>query len=233
MTARQNSSWTLESELCKVAEATDISHALYILGLLSSPTMSFHLDTIENKWVRGGAETYLYSFTVKESGNKPVKALIKACVAFVPGGTLDGILQSWVERRELLASHGIIVPKLYGWGHGVIIEEFIPYSIRELLLRSIELPRTILDQLVTYAASLSKLGFAPLNHFDDLRSHGDDIVAIDFGEDLGPPSLVSVPQPRMFKMMCDYLESIGIYIPTKVMDDLNGIFAAQGGVFFH
>src|SRR3972149_3432393 len=93
-------SWTLEAELCKIAGVPDIGRALHTLGFLSSPTVSFRLNRTGNEWVRGGAETYLYRFNVAEEDLRPIEAVIKACVAFSPGTTLERILKSWIERRE-------------------------------------------------------------------------------------------------------------------------------------
>jgi hypothetical protein len=227
------SSWTLEDELCKIARVPNIGQALYALGFLSSPKAPFHIDRVDNEWVRGGAETYFYRFSVAEGDGIPKEALIKACVAFAPGNTLEKILQSWIERRELIAANGVIVPKLYGWGHGVVIEEFLPYDVHEILSRSVKPSRRILNQLVIYAASLSKLGFAPVGPFNDLRSHGDDVVAVDFGQDLGPPGVICAPRPRLFEMLCDYFKSVGVDLLTETLDELRATFAAHGGEFVH
>ncbi|MDD5093981.1 MAG: hypothetical protein PHV74_06340 [Dehalococcoidia bacterium] len=224
MTRDMESSWTVEDELCRVAETTNIGQALYKFGLLNSPTTQFYLDETGSKWARGGAETYIYPFSVTPEGSGKSELLIKACVAFDGGTTIENILNGWVERRKLLAANGVFAPKLYGWGHGDVIEEFLPYSVKDVLLQSIEPPSEILDLLVLYTASLSKLGFAAISPFHDLRSHGSDVVVVDLGQDIGPPGSMKTPQPELFGLLCDYLQSIGIHLSSDLLDELRATF---------
>lgn len=225
----RNSSWTLEKELCKVARCTNVGHALYTLGLLSTPSSKFKL--ISSKWERGGAETYLDRFQFLIRDQIPVDILIKACVTFTPGADLDSILDEWVDRRRLLSENGVKTPRLYGSGYGVLIEEFVPYELRTVLTSGGEKPAKVLDELARYAATLSRLGFSPVDPFKDLRSHGDDIVVVDFGRDLGPPGIMSGPQPIIFQRLRQYLMSLGIRLHSAEYDRLRCQFAVQGGEF--
>ncbi len=227
-----NTPWTLESELCRLAQESDIRVALCSLGLLSGPGAKFRLVEQSEKWDRGGAETYLYRFRIEEDDKDFVEVLIKACVAFAPGGTLNEILKSWVERRQILEKHGVSVPKLYYWGQGVVLEEFIPYTLRDVLSRGAEPSQTILNDLTKFAAALSSLGFAPIGPFSDLRSRGDDVVVVDFGQDLGPPN-VRMPTPAVFSELNSYLNSSGLSVSSQVWDELREVFAAHGGELLH
>lgn len=218
------SNWSLEKELCKIANKSDINSALYTLGFMPNMKSNFRFDETDSKWFRGGAETYIYHFRVIVNINNPIEAVIKACVAFAPDGNLNSVIEKWIERRKVLEQNGIAVPKLYAWGHGVIIEEFLPYEVNSLLKASSTAKNNLLKQLALYAASISSLGFAPINPFHDLRSHGEDVVAIDFGTDLGPARVSSAPQPKIFKMLCDYLQTSGISLSTEMIRELKIIF---------
>ena len=225
--------WSLTDELCKVAGVKKISDALHLLGLLNAPTASFHLINFDNEWRRGGAETYIYRFQIEEEPGQRRDVLLKACVAYAPGGSLDGLLRNWIDRRNLLSATGIQTPKLYGWGHGLVIEEFVQYQLVERL-KSGETPRkSLLGGLAKYAAALSKLGFAPVEPFADLRSRGDDIVVVDFGQDLGPPDVMTHPRPAMFSLLLEFLHNLGVRPNDGERDEMRGVFALAKGEHLH
>lgn len=225
--------WTLESELCKITKQADIADAVYTLGMTSSRTEQFELIADNKEWIRGGAETYLYRFGIVLSDTKKLDLLIKACVAFSPGTDLSKILADWIDRRNLLASNGIETPTLYGWGEGVLIEQFIPHDLNSRFAEAPENVPVLLDNLVGYAAALSRLGFAPVSPFHDLRSSGTDVVVVDFGQDLGPPGVADQPRKTIFDMLIAYVSSLKIPLDDNIEDSLRGKFAAQRGEFLH
>lgn len=232
MTNSTDSAWTLERELCTLTSTADVGSALKQLGLLPDADSSFRLHEQSKEWDRGGAETYIFRFRVEAKDARPIDALIKACVAFAPATTLQAILQGWIERRELLAANGVGTPALYYWGKGVVVEEFVPFEVKALLERKQSLPK-ILNGLSLYAAALSRLGFAPVEPFRDLRSHGEDVVVVDFGEDLGPAGITTGGGPRLFDALCRHLKLTGLNLPARRVDELRAMFAAASGEFLH
>lgn len=229
----ESSQWTLEGELQKVAQVDGIAAALHELGLTNRIESTFLLLGGDGEWVRGGAETYIFRFQVDEVGERPKDVIIKACIAYSPAANLGDILQQWIQRRRLLQANGVQTPHLYGYGEGVIIEEYIEHSLSEIIKMASPNRNELVRELAIYAAALSKLGFAPIEPFQDLRSRGSDVVAIDFGEDLGPAHINSQPQSEIFSMLSAYLQKLGIDLNDREIDELRTVFAAHGGVFLH
>lgn len=229
MTSTDSNQWSLAAELQKVAGVEGVATALHALGLVSRPESSYRLVGGDGQWVRGGAETYIFRFQVDEEGKAVKDVMIKACVPFAPGVDLNEILDHWVQRRNLLRANGVETPHLYGYGHVVLIEEYIPHSLPETLCSATSSRKELLAGLTIYAAALSKLGFAPVGPFEDLRSRGRDVVAIDFGEDLGPPRVNNKPRPEMFEMLAAYVRRLGVNLSDNETDELNGVFAAHEG----
>jgi hypothetical protein len=212
-----------------LTQCSQVCEALHVLGLLADPAVPFRL--IAGNWVRGGAETYFSKFEVLPHGQPGLTILIKACVTFTPGVDLDSVIGEWVRRRRLLSENGIKTPRLYCAGFGVLIEEYVPYELRNLLSYSRRRPAKLLADLVTYCETLCRLGFTPIDPFRDLRSHGSDLVVVDFGADLGPPGVVPTPQSILFKKLQQYLSVQGIKLEPSEYDRLYGLFAAQDLTF--
>lgn len=233
MTSTGSSQWSLEAELQKVAEVDGIAAALHALGLISEPQSSYRLLGGGGEWVRGGAETYIFRFQVDEEGKELKDVIIKACVAFSPVVALSNILDQWFQRRNLLRSNGVETPHLYKHGHGVLIEEYIPHSLPEALNAVTSSREELLAGLAIYAAALSKLGFLPIDPFHDLRSRGRDVVAIDFGEDLGPARVKNERQPEMFEKLAAYIRKLGVNLSHTETDELRAIFAAHEVELLH
>src|SRR5207302_62735 len=103
-----------------------------------------------------------------------------------------GRLDVLMERRSMLTSEGVSVPELFARGRGVLLEEHIPWLLREHVRSTTpddeHVPR-LLAELYRLAVVLDELGFAPLSPFADLRTDGARVVVVDFGEDLGGPGM--------------------------------------------
>jgi hypothetical protein len=222
----ESSKWTLEGELQKVAEVDGLAAALHKLGLINRIESTFLLLGGDGEWVRGGAETYVFRFQVDEVGERPKDVIIKACAAYSPGAGLSDILHQWIQRRRLLQANGVQTPHLYGYGYGVIIEEYIEHSLCEVIKMASPNRNELVRELAIYAAVLSKLGFAPIGPFQDLRSRGSDVVAIDFGEDLGPAHINGQTQSQIFSKLSAYLQELGLVLSDKEINELRTIFAA-------
>lgn len=189
--------WTLNTELCKLAFVESVPMALCRLGLLDDVDEEFGLLLDEGGWQRGGAETYIFKFQVRKRAVN-LNCILKACVAFHPKG-IESILESWIERRHLLKSNGVSTPRLYGWGHGVLLEELIPYQMSTAVASGAN--SSILEELARTYGIVSRLGFAPVRLFEGLGSRGTDVVVIDVGEDLGPPEITNASGRRIFDLL--------------------------------
>ena len=211
--------WSLEKELCKLIGAEDVDEALYRLKITTEK--GFPVDIMRSdSWERGGAETYIYKFWVKEGESSQTGYIIKACVAFSPASSLDDILTEWVSRRTLVEANGVSTPRLLAYGHGVILEELIPYGLKERLLELKELAPLLLNQVAVVLGTLLKLGFSPVGILDDLRTRGDDVVMIDFGEDLGPPHIYSDKASEVSEHLLTKVQEWGVTLSVSVAADV-------------
>jgi hypothetical protein len=177
--------WTLENELCDILSIKSIPAALAVAGIIESQDQFEGLSCISD-WHRSGAETHLYIFDVLSNTNSR-RIVLKACTPTAPTSrSIDQILNEWIARRNLTASHGISVPKLYGRGKGILLEEYIPYTLQEVLSETNNMSAVV--DAASLLGTLSRLGFEPISTLTDLRSRGTDAVLVDFGSDLGQPS---------------------------------------------
>ncbi len=149
-------------------------------GMLQTPSADYKLIT-ECPWNMPGSESYVMQFAVATPGNDIRRFISKACVKLpvIPS------FGDWVGRREILEAEGVITPKLHALGRACLIEEYIPYDLRTAYtLADSPTKSRLQEQFVSTCQSIWRLGFRPVR-LHDLRSHGDDVVLIDFGSDLG------------------------------------------------
>jgi hypothetical protein len=141
---------------------------------------------IINDWMQLGNETYLTDFVAHDSNGEDVHFVAKACIKYFPVETMD----EWIMRRELLVDSDVKVPILLTRQRALIIEEFIPYSFREAYAMADEEQKRILQQefIDTYKR-VSGAGFGPFS-LHDARSHGNDVLLVDMGEDIGAPKKI-------------------------------------------
>lgn len=199
----RETNWTIENELCRLSGISDWREALVALQIVDPDESIGPIETVD-AWYPAGAETYLYTFRIHTEANVRHLAL-KACVRFSPGGSIDGIIDEWIARRRALSGAGVSTPRLYSYGMGVILEEYIEHDLATLVKDgAIELQK-VLDQLIFLAGVLRSLRFTAVAPFKDLRSRGSDIVAVDFGEDLGPADTLTGGDTYMIRHLRDYL----------------------------
>jgi len=133
------------------------------------------------KWIRAGGECYILPFELKNE-QKSIRGIFKAVLS--NGGNVD----IPVSRRKLLETNGMRTPHLYGYGGGVILEEFLPYNFDEALQKFGD----IALREVAYAYGvIAKCGFQPVTNglIRDFRANeSGKMHMIDFGGDLGEPS---------------------------------------------
>ncbi len=222
--------WTLESELCKLSNRNSLQHALLELGILKSDD-PFELSVVRD-WTRSGAETYLLRFRIAQSHVLRMDYVLKACVALPVGQTVDQILQRWIQRRAVLEEAGVGTPELIASGNGVLLEEYIPHSVSEMLAVHPERRFEFARQLAEAGGIVEGLSFSPLRLFDDLRSRGLDVVTTDFGEDLGPQG---VSGKSLWSMLRRYLDGAGVPLSDTDFLILKDIYdeAAHRATGFH
>lgn len=210
--------WSIEQELLTMSQQPTLNDALLYLGLLPPGEI---MSSIEGgEWVRGGGETFHIVFQIYTQNERVYKYIIKACVTFGGGTGVLSKVSEWISKRELLKISGISTPNLYATNNGLILEEFIPYSIKE-----VEFSPKILSDLAKLTGTLTNLGFSPMEgFFSDLRSRKDDVVIIDFGEDLGHPNQDHYPKDQLFLHLLGQLKKWKIELNKEIIDSLYSNF---------
>ena len=208
-------SWTLEKELRGLVDASTTGEALCRLGLASDPDDPPRLEEI-HPWRRGGAETYLYRFKVIGAAQEH-DVLLKAVTAFSTTRTLRELVDEWVCRRHLLASGGVRMPKFYFSGRGLLVEQYVEEKLAHRLRRRPANSVELTDQVFALAGIMDRLGFSPVSAFNRLRTDGESVYIVDFGQDLGPPGVRRRRQKGLLSEAKHWLTSVGNQIvdPTR------------------
>lgn len=201
------SEWTLAGELCKLSGRDTEAEALFTLGLIPSITLPYKVRVDSESWVREGLETYNLRFWISVNDECERAYIMRACIVPDIWRGLDAVVADWIARRELLEQNGISVPRLFVAAHAVLIEEFIPWNLQEYLAANHAARRVGLSMLLDYAATLARLGFAPLDAFSALRTHGDDLVVVNYGQDLGPPGMITGSRSDMWQSFLEVAEA--------------------------
>jgi hypothetical protein len=214
--------WTIEAELTKLTGCDFVAEALVQLGLLKFADEKFEIREIA-AWRRGGAETYIFEFTVTSSGGTR-HLVLKACVAFGVATTLANIFDEWLRRRSLLEQAGIETPALFAAANGVLIEEHIRWNLWDYISQyPAELDRVV--EVARYAGLLARLRFQPVDAFSDLRTRGLDVVAIDFGDDLGPPNVAAYRDEALLVQLHEFLRRRDISIDANLVRAVEAAYA--------
>lgn len=171
--------WSIEKELIKLSKKNSLKAALPVLFGTDFDEIP-HIEKITD-WYRSGSETYAFSFTIEQK-----HMFLKACCPSSPTISIDSILRSWIERRKIFERSGVPTPRLYGYGDGLVLEEFIPYH-----LEAVNPTQAGVENMMSAIQKISDVlinnNFSPVNPFGNLMSRGDDVVWVDFGQDLGNP----------------------------------------------
>ncbi len=218
--------WSLEGELCRLANAPDVATAFAKLGFAANGHKLPRLRTVMD-WHRSGVETYSYVFAIMGGPDIKRKYRLKACAPFFQNTSIESILQSWILRRSALAAEDVSVPKLIASGSGLILEEEIPLHV-SVALRSASAEK-VLAQLLNIAAAIARLGFLPVSGFADIRSRGDDAVYVDFGSDLGPPNRLAASSDMIFKQFHEQFETWRYPLTLEQAGDFREKFLARLG----
>jgi hypothetical protein len=200
-------SWTLEKELRGLVDASTTGEALCRLGLASDPDDPPRLEET-HPWRRGGAETYLYRFKVIGAAHEH-DVLLKAVTAFSTSRTLSELAEEWACRRRLLAAGGIRTPKCYFSGRALLVEQYIEKKLAHWLRRQPANSVELTDQVFALAGVMDRLGFSPVSAFDHLRTDGESVYIVDFGQDLGPPGIKRRRGKGLLSEAKHWLTSVG------------------------
>ena len=191
----------LETQLCAFTGRECLDDSLRQLGLAHS--IQTPKITVEQDWFRSGSETFSLYFSISD-GSEKHWLVLKACVAAGSmADSVEAIAERWLQRRHYLAENGIQTPRLYAYHEALFLEEFIPFRLVDVL--SANPSRELILEIVKIAASVGGLGFHPIGFFHDLLSRGEDVVVVDFGEDLGDIS--NCPNEQV--MLSNLLKFVG------------------------
>lgn len=213
--------WSIESELIRLSGGASWSDALRKLRFDEFG----RLQPYEVRgWHRSGAESYLYLFDLRLDGVARYHLALKACApSFSVATTIEETLERWTMRRLHLAGQGVQTPQLHHSGAGVILEEFIPYSITDLVgTRGYRLD--VLESVARYCAVLEKEGFNVVAPFHDLMSRGSDAVVVDFGSDLGDAKAIEPSTRSYYHELLAWLRQQGILLREDEIDKLESAF---------
>lgn len=204
--------WNLNDEICGIAQTSNLDDAMFKLGLIEDTMGKYKIE--QGEWERGGAETYILRFSVYHN-DQSSEYIVKACTAFSASQNISEIIADWVDRRNTLKNNGIITPRLVGIGKGVIVEQFIPFTLSQAIQKK-DKRDTHLIQLAIFAATIHKLGFLAIEPFSDLRSNGRDVIPVDFGQDLGGYSGKPIySKDKLFEEMLDKLRGWNVKLNGK------------------
>ena len=180
--------WSLEKELARLTGVSNLEDALRALHIIPDDVCGPISVQRDQDWKRGGAETYLYRFWISASPTFERGVVLKACTPSFGGAKPEVVLSQWIERRNLIRQCGGITPILYAEGNGIIVEELLPYSLKQAVLAASTAEKSsLLMGVADYFSILLSQGFTPIAPNRDLFSHGLDVVPVDFGQDLGNP----------------------------------------------
>ncbi len=180
-------------------------------------TLTIHPELVETHgWRRGGAETYLYRFKVIDATQEH-DVLLKAVTAFSTTRTLSELAEEWACRRRLLAAGGVCTPKCYFSGRALLVEQYVEEKLAHWLHRQPANSLELTDQVFALAGVMERLGFAPFSAFNRLRTDGESVYIVDFGQDLGPPGVRRRRGKGLLSEAKHWLTSVGKQVldPTR------------------
>jgi hypothetical protein len=206
------SSWTLNAELQNLAGQDDLSDWLRSIRLIGQQDALLRLETTRD-WHRSGAETYSLLFAAVTAAGQRHEFFMKACVSYGAGVALKEIFAEWLSRRSLVRELGVGTPRLYATGPALLVEEYITYELSEAVARPGQ-HQKLLRSIGATAGLLIRAGFSPISAHD-WRSRGDDVVLVDFGQDLGPAGLSLGSESGLLSEIIDNLLGAGVELSSS------------------
>ena len=97
------------------------------------------------------------------------------------------------------------------------MEQYVGEKLAPWLRRQPGNSRELTDQVFALAAVMDRLGFSPLSAFNRLRTDGESVYIVDFGQDLGPPGVKRRRGKGLLSEAKHWLTSIGNQVidPTR------------------
>jgi hypothetical protein len=174
---------SISNDIRQYAGVGTISEALRAINLCDDQCLEGCGIEETTDWYQAGAETYCLEWSVIHIDGHRDAMIAKACVSMA-GGLTEKVAE-WIARRVALHGLGVKVPRLAFVHKATIYEEYIPYGFLKTLTGANESMRgSMLADLTQAANAAEALGFRNLP-LHDARTHGDDFVIVDFGQDLG------------------------------------------------
>jgi hypothetical protein len=195
--------WSLEKELCSLARTRSAGEALRRLGIVDDSCCDAQLEEVEGWTCVGESYTYRFRVLLPQTTHD---LLLKAIIAFSTSRSLTELANEWLRRRQLLEGDGILTSQLYYAGRALFVEKFLPFRLSDHLKCHSEVPASLFDQVIGFAAILERHGFCPISPFHGLRTDGRDVFVTDFGQDLGPPGVTSKRNGRLLREAVQWLE---------------------------
>lgn len=200
--------WTLDDEIRTATSARDVHEGLRKVGICRDACLSCTIESVDD-WRPDGAETYVYRFDLRHDDGDVSALTLRACVALTGFDGVGNVAEQWAERRRFLARHGIKVPVTYWVDRGTIAEEHLLYTLTEAWCIRTDQRPFLAHRLGELCGTLAACHFNPIA-LTGLRSHGDDVVLVDAGSDLGAPWCDAID--------ADHLVRLG----TRLLDELDG-----------
>jgi hypothetical protein len=179
-------------ELLSLASPESPPEEAVALGLRDIGILAPHEALVsyvdESPWERGGAETYICRFSLRLSTSKTQQEhrsiIAKAIVSL--GSPPDLVAAEWLRRREVLNESSVVTPRHFGYWKGVLFQEYIPHRFVDFFqLLAVDDRTSWIGKLYQLADGVDSAGFRPLAIIGDLRTDGNHIYLVDFGQDLG------------------------------------------------
>jgi hypothetical protein len=191
--------WSLEKELCDISGEESLPRAISALGLAPEGSGPYSLTVVEDwhgdcaervidNWHHAGAESWVYVFDLS-TRSQSRRLVLKSYAPDVAPRPIGEMFAEVLERRVFLAAAGARTPHLYGHHNATVLEDFIPYTLAEVL-QSSDLKRNtrqIVEDVLSMAQALENLRFDAIAWIEGLLSDGEYAYMVDFGTDLGAP----------------------------------------------
>ena len=89
------------------------------------------------------------------------------------------------------------------------MEQYVEEKLAHWLRRQPANSRDLTNQVFALAGVMDRHGFAPVSAFNSLRTDGESVYIVDFGQDLGPPGIKRRRGKGLLSEAKHWLTSVG------------------------